>query len=103
MRAGSMMTVGDVARVMRVQTSRVPRFEAVAATVLDDPYPMYATFRDAGAVVRAGPAQWVVTRYAEVAALLRDPRLGEEFPEAYNRAAKGDGPIASFFRRIIVN
>lgn len=88
---------------MRVQTSRVPRFEAVAATVLDDPYPTYATFRDAGAVIRAGPAQWVVTRYAEVAALLRDPRLGEEFPEAYNRAAKGDGPIASFFRRIIVN
>lgn len=54
-------------------------------------------------MVRGGPAQWVITRYAEVAALLRDPRLGEEFPEAYHRAAKGDGPIASFFRRIIVN
>jgi cytochrome P450 len=92
-----------VTEVMRVQTSRVPRFEAVAATLLDDPYPAYATFRASGPVVRAGPAQWVVTRYAEVSALLRDPRLGEEFPEAYNRAAKGHGPIASFFRRIIVN
>jgi cytochrome P450 len=84
-------------------TSQAPRFEALGATVLDDPYPTYATFRDAGALIRGGPAQWVVTRYAEVAALLRDPRLGEEFPEAYNRAAKGEGPIASFFRRIIVN
>lgn len=90
-------------QVIRVRTSRVPRFEAVAATLLDDPYPTYATFREAGPVIRAGPAQWVVTRYAEVAALLRDPRVGEEFPEAYNRAAKGHGPIASFFRRIIVN
>jgi cytochrome P450 len=89
--------------LLQRQTSSVPSFRALEATLLDDPYPAYRTFRDAGAVIRGGPAQWVITRYAEVAALLRDPRLGEEFPEAYHRAAKGGGPIASFFRRIIVN
>jgi cytochrome P450 len=97
------MVPSDGTAVIAKQTSSVPRFQALEATLLDDPYPVYATFREAGAVIRSGRAQWVATRYADVAALLRDPRLGEEFPEAYHAAAKGDGPIASFFRRIIVN
>jgi cytochrome P450 len=58
-----------------------PRFDIFAPAVLEDPYPAYALLRRAGAVCRAGPATWVVTRYAEVSAFLHDPRLGHRVPE----------------------
>jgi cytochrome P450 len=44
-----------------------------------DPYPAYARLREAGPVQRAttpdGAPVWLVTRYADVRALLNDPRL----------------------------
>jgi cytochrome P450 len=49
----------------------------------------------------------VVTRYAEVAALLRDPRLGQFQPDAFNllpgalSSSIGEGPVTSFLRTII--
>jgi cytochrome P450 len=49
----------------------------------------------------------VVTRYAEVAALLRDPRLGQFQPDAFNllpgalSSSIGEGPVTSFLRMII--
>jgi cytochrome P450 len=49
----------------------------------------------------------VITRYAEVAALLRDPRLGQFQPDAFDlfpgalNASLGEGPVTSFLRTII--
>jgi cytochrome P450 len=71
--------------------------------VLADPYPAYAELRQAGRLCRGGPAQWLVTRYADVASLLTDPRLAHEFPEQYHRFSAGDGPLSSFFDRIILD
>ncbi|MEU7218951.1 cytochrome P450 [Nocardia iowensis] len=79
-----------------------PRIEAHTLTMLNDPYPKYAELRQAGALCRGGPAQWLVTRYVDVAALLSDPRLAHQFPEAYHRFSAGDTPIRSFFQRIIL-
>ncbi len=58
-----------------------PRFDPIAPVLLDDPYPTYARLRDAAALVRAGPGTWAVTRHADVSGLLRDRRLGHQFPD----------------------
>lgn len=58
-----------------------PRFDVFATEFLDDPYSVYERLRAGGALARAGPATWAVTRYAEVAALLRDERLGHALPD----------------------
>ena len=71
--------------------------------VLANPYPAYGQLREAGRLCRGGPAQWLVTRYADVAALLTDARLAHEFPEQYHRFAAGDSPLSSFFDRIILD
>ncbi|WP_309222738.1 cytochrome P450 [Micromonospora sp. CP22] len=55
------------------------RFDALDPALLVDPYPTYARLREQAAVCRGGPATWVVPRWAEVAELLRDPRLGHGF------------------------
>jgi cytochrome P450 len=49
-----------------------------------------------------GPASWGVTRYADVAQLTRDPRLGSEFPAGYHQMSSGDGAASGFFARIVL-
>lgn len=80
----------------------VPRFNALDARVLHDPYPTYAQLRQAGPLCRFGPGSWGVTRHADVVALQRDPRLGSEFPETYHHMSTGDGPASAFFQRIML-
>lgn len=80
-----------------------PKYDPLELAGLEDPYPVYRQFRQAGPLCRGGPAQWVVTRYADVAALVSDPRLGAEFGEEYHRIARGDGPLADFFGHVMLN
>jgi cytochrome P450 len=79
-----------------------PRYDPLHPGVFDDPYPVYAELRRAGALSRGGPAQWVVTRHAEASALLNDPRLSHQFPEEYHRVSSGTGASSSFFQRILL-
>jgi cytochrome P450 len=54
------------------RTPALPRrFDVATLAGLDNPYACYAELRAAGALVRAGPAQWLVPRHAEVSKLLR--------------------------------
>ncbi|WP_067134636.1 cytochrome P450 [Microtetraspora malaysiensis] len=80
-----------------------PKYDAVELAALEDPYPVYRRLRAAGPLCRGGPAQWVVTRYADVAGLVGDDRLGAEFDRDYHRIALGDGPLADFFGRVMLN
>jgi cytochrome P450 len=80
----------------------LPRFDALAAHVIEDPYPTYAHLRDAGPLCRGPAGTWVATRYAEVSRLLRDRRLGSEFPIDYHRLSVGDGAAAEFMSSIIL-
>ena len=83
-----------------VDTELPPRFDPNDPAVIDDPYPTYARLRSAGPLCRFGPGQWGVTRYAEVAALLKDRRLGSAFPPDFYRYAVGEGPASAFFEQI---
>jgi cytochrome P450 len=86
------------------------RFDPFTLGDYQDPYPVFAELRASGPVCRGGPAQWLVPRYADVAALLRDQRLGQfQFPAAYRlfaganlQQSLGDGPASSFTQRVIV-
>jgi cytochrome P450 len=86
-----------------------PRFDAFELATVDDPYPAYARLRAAGPVCRGGPGQWIVTRYDDVSALLRDQRLGQfQFPSA-SRPPSGipaegssfSGPAGVLTQRIV--
>ena len=86
---------------MSVTSSLPPLFDRLDETVLGDPYPRYAELRAAGPLARGGPGTWLVTRYAEVAALLADDRLGNELPALYHEISLGPGAASRFFGRII--
>jgi cytochrome P450 len=45
---------------------------------VDDPYVVYARLRAEDPIHRTPHGLWVLTRYADVAAVLRDPRFGRE-------------------------
>ncbi|MFB9235719.1 cytochrome P450 [Plantactinospora siamensis] len=80
-----------------------PKYDPSALALLDDPYPAYRRLRAQGPLCRGGPAQWVVTRYADVAGLVNDARLGAEFAEEYHRIALGGGDLADFFGHVMLN
>jgi len=80
--------------------TRPASFDVRDPALLDDPYPRYAQLRAAGPVLPAGPGQWIVPRYAEVAALLKDPRLTKSLPEAYYRYTVGDSELSGFLARM---
>ncbi|MER7274932.1 cytochrome P450 [Dactylosporangium sp. NPDC000244] len=88
---------------METGSLRLPTFDAADPAVLADPYPRYAELRRAGPLARGGVGQWVVSRHADVAALLRDRRLGTEYPPEYHEFSNGTGPARDFFERIILD
>jgi cytochrome P450 len=73
---------------MSAETARAgqpPRIDPLGPLLRADPYPAYRRLRAAGPVCRAGPGTYAVTRYADVAALLRDERVGHEVPAELSR------------------
>src|SRR5690348_9399598 len=50
--------------------------ELTRMTGREDPYPRYARLREIAPIVRADDGALVATRYADCAAMVRDPRLG---------------------------
>lgn len=81
----------------------MPRYVLDDARSGADPYQVYRRLREYGPVCRGGPGQWVFARHAEVSALLRDPRLGREYPERYQALSVGEGPANDYLRRIVIN
>ena len=88
---------------MRNPAGALPaRIDPLSVAAEPDPYPAYRRMRDEGPLLRGGPAQWVVTRHADVSILLSDARLGNALPEPYHRLSLGDGPAAGFVQRIML-
>ncbi|WP_446225097.1 cytochrome P450 [Nocardia sp. IBHARD005] len=82
-------------------TTLLPSLRPLDPAVLEDPYPTYRQLRDAGPVCRVSPAAYGVTRHAEVAALLKDPRVSHKFPESDPRFAAQDPVAFELARRIM--
>lgn len=85
----------------RASVVTVPRFDPLAPEVLLDPYPTYARLRAGGRLCRMGPGSWGVTQHADVAALLRDPRLGNTFPQDDPQFRMPEGLASDVFQRIM--
>jgi cytochrome P450 len=66
-----------------------------------DPYPFYHRLRAADPVHRTRQGFWVLTRYADVDAALRDPRLGREGSERMLGAVYGEDPDAKVTRPMV--
>lgn len=87
-----------------------PKFDLFKLAGDSNPYRGYSELRAAGPLLRAGPGLWAVPRYSEVAALLRDPRLGPfRFHETLDpsrfmpdRAVKAESAANSFLDGLMV-
>jgi cytochrome P450 len=83
---------------MSVQTtapSLADRFfmEAMSPAFRDDPYPYYERFRGPAPLLRVADTIWFALGHAEVAAMLRHPRLStDEVQHATTKAGRGPDP-----------
>lgn len=80
-----------------------PRFDSRDPAVLADPYAVYADLRAAGRLARGAAGQWVVSHHHDVHRLLKDRRLGHEYPAEYHEFSTGAGPANDFLQRIILD
>ncbi|MFF0391889.1 cytochrome P450 [Kitasatospora sp. NPDC004615] len=67
-------------------------FDPWSAEFVAHPYPAYAVLREQSPVVHYEPSdQWLVSRYADVNALLRDRRLGRTYTHRFSHEEFGQG------------
>ncbi|KIQ62539.1 cytochrome P450 [Kitasatospora griseola] len=68
----------------------IDAFDPWSAEFVAHPYPAYAALREQSPVVHFEPSdQWLVSRYADVNALLRDRRLGRTFTHRFGHEEFG--------------
>jgi cytochrome P450 len=56
-----------------------PLLDLTDPRFLSDPYPFYRLLRERAPVWRSPTGLWVLSRHADVAAVLKDPRFGHDF------------------------
>jgi cytochrome P450 len=81
-----------------VATNVPPGFDILSPSFLADPYPMYALLRTMAPVAYQEP-RFIVSRYNDVVAMLRDPRFGRAGFDAFMHHAFGPGPLFESFQR----
>src|SRR5262249_25992576 len=79
---------------------RRPRFHPLHAEVLADPYPSYRQLRDDAPVLWDRRFGWLVFRYDDVAAGLRDPRLSARRPGPDDPIPRILQPVADEIRYV---
>jgi pimeloyl-[acyl-carrier protein] synthase len=76
-----------------------PRHELLAPATLDDPYPTYQEMRSTSPVYRDRRfLGWIITRYDDVAAVLRDPSVSSLRPTASEPVGRSLASIADDVR-----
>lgn len=84
-------------------TTRVPELDVMALDAMPDPYGVLAEVREVSPLVRTPLGAWGVTRHEDVSALLRDRRLGHEFPRDYLTFLFGEGPLIDVQMNMLLN
>jgi cytochrome P450 len=74
------------------EVARTFRLTDVPADFIDDPYPYYAALRAHDPVHELAPGSFFLTRYEDVAAAYRDPRMSSDKKQEF-KPKLGDGPI----------
>ena len=77
------------------------RYELLDPAVLQNPYPLYRQMRDEAPVYRDRRFMgWILTRYDDVLAVLRDPRVSSQRPLASEPVGRSLADIATEVREI---
>src|SRR5438445_9521219 len=77
------------------------RYELLDPAALQDPYPLYQRMRDEAPVYRDRRFMgWILTRYDDVLAVLRDPRVSSQRPLASEPVGRSLASIAAEVREI---
>jgi cytochrome P450 len=77
------------------------RYELLDPAVLQDPYPLYRQMRDEAPVYRDRRFMgWILTRYDDVLAVLRDPRVSSNRPLASEPVGPSLASVATEVREI---
>ncbi|SFE62112.1 Cytochrome P450 [Actinopolyspora alba] len=79
------------------------KFDSNDPRVLDSPYTVYAEVRESGRLARGAAGQWVASHHADVSRLLKDRRLGHQYPAEYHEFSNGTGPANDFLQRIVLD
>jgi cytochrome P450 len=72
--------------------ARAFRLTDVPPEFIDNPYPFYAALREHDPVHELAPGSFFLTRYEDVAAVYRDPRMSSDKKQEF-KPRLGDGPI----------
>jgi len=75
------------------------QFNPMAPELITDPYPLYRRLLQEDPVHLSPMGAWVLTRYADVAAVLRDPRFGRAGFQDFMLATVGPGPVQAAFSK----
>jgi cytochrome P450 len=85
---------------------QVPVFNPLDPAFIADPYPVYHQLRAAAPVWQSPLGMWVMTRYEDVALVLRDKRFGKNYAESmkrrYGENALNEPAVASLARTMLV-
>ncbi len=85
---------------------QAPVFNPLDPAFIADPYPTYRRLREDAPVFRLPLGMWVVSRYADVALVLRDKRFGKNFKgnmeRRYGAGALEEPAFASLGRTMLV-
>jgi cytochrome P450 len=75
------------------------RWDPTLPELVTDPYPLYRRLREEDPIHLSPMGSWVLTRYADAVAVLRDPRFGRAGYRDLTRTYLGLGPMQRSFDR----
>jgi cytochrome P450 len=95
--SSSSPSIGDESRT----TVESVRFELLDPAALDDPYPIYEQMRATAPMYRDRRfLGWILTRYDDVAAVLKDPRVSSKRPTADEPIGRSLASVADELREL---
>ncbi len=92
---------GPSARTADLAPSSPVEFNPLLPEFIANPYPFYRRLQTEDPVHRSTllPDSWILTRYADAAMVLRDPRFGRQDAARFFQERFGDGPVVDVYTK----